>query len=152
MAPSAKLSATIAAFSCADHLRRRSTPVITSTRRGRAVVDTSLVSSLRSTLWSKRCLLMGRHHARAYLSRNVGAGHRLPLVMAAIYLALGALFPAGYVLRKWREKDESLEIEASVNAWAILAFILAFQFGFLGTILYGADNKAQETAAKEIEA
>src|SRR5215468_4705603 len=79
MAPSARLSATIAAFSCADHLRRRSTPVITSTRRGRAVVDTSLVSSLRSTLWSKRCLLMGRHHARAYLSRNVGAGHRLQL-------------------------------------------------------------------------
>ncbi len=42
----------------------RRQPAITSIRRGCEVADTSLVSSLRSTLWSKRCLLMGRHHAR----------------------------------------------------------------------------------------
>src|SRR5215470_913181 len=78
-APSATLSATIAAFSCADHLRRRSTPVITSIRRGCEVADTSLVSSLRSTLWSKRCLLMGRYHARRL--RPPERGGRAPLTI-----------------------------------------------------------------------
>src|SRR5215831_21412208 len=78
--PSTRLSATIAAFSCADHLRRRSTPVITSIRRGPAVADTSLLSSLRSTLWSKRCLLMGRHHARRL--RLPEGGGRTPLTLS----------------------------------------------------------------------
>ena len=74
------------------------------------------------------------------------------LVATAIYLALGALFPAVYVVRKWREEDKSRELEASVNVWAILAIVLAFQFGFLGTWLNAADNKAKEAAAKEVEA
>src|SRR5262249_31793298 len=58
---------TISAFSSADHLRRRSAPVIISIRRTRTGADTSLVSSLWSTLWSKQCLLMGRHHVRGAL-------------------------------------------------------------------------------------
>jgi hypothetical protein len=74
------------------------------------------------------------------------------LVATAIYLALGALFPAVYVVRKWRAEDESRELEASVNVWAILAIVLAFQFGFLGTWLNASDNKAKEAAAKEVEA
>jgi len=52
-APSARLSATISDFSSADHLRRRSAPVISSIRRRRAGTDTSLVSSLRSTTMVK---------------------------------------------------------------------------------------------------
>ena len=66
------------AFSSADHLRRRSAPVMASIRRCRAGPDTPLVSSLRSTLRSKRCLLMDRHHAHGALRANVGAGYRLP--------------------------------------------------------------------------
>src|SRR5262245_61844611 len=67
----------ISTFSCADHLRRRSTPVSTSIRRGRGGADTSLVSSLRSTLWSKRCRLMDRHYAHGALRAERGG--RLPL-------------------------------------------------------------------------
>src|SRR5262249_19675353 len=50
-----------------------------------AVADTSLVSSLRSTLWLKRCLrlkrclLMGRHHARRLRLQECGG--RAPLTV-----------------------------------------------------------------------
>jgi len=40
------------------------------------------------------------------------------LAVAAVYLCLGAMFPAVYVLPKWREKDESLELEACANPLA----------------------------------
>ena len=60
-------------------MRRRSTPVITSIRRSRAGAEASLVSSLRSTLWSKRCLLMAWHHARR--ARRTERGGRTPLTI-----------------------------------------------------------------------
>jgi hypothetical protein len=48
-----------------------------------------LGSSLRSTLWLKRCLLMAGIMPRAYASRNVGAGHRLRLSLHPGYYTVG---------------------------------------------------------------
>ena len=55
---SANASATIAILVSSDHLRRRSGPVSTSTRRDR----TGVVTSLWSSLWSYRSCTMPEHH------------------------------------------------------------------------------------------
>jgi hypothetical protein len=67
------LSATISAFSSADHLRGRSAPVITSIRRGRAGADISLADHYgQNDACSWPSIMLALH-----ITRNVGAGHRL---------------------------------------------------------------------------
>lgn len=106
----------------------------------------------RLTKWYGFVSLAGLVVFVGWLARDDLSSADAALAAAALYLCLGALFPAIYVLHKWREEDESLELEESANVWVILAIGLAFVFGFTGTILYAADNKATETAAKKSEA
>jgi hypothetical protein len=77
IAPSAMLSATRSAFSSAVHFRRRSMPVITSTRRRRAAADTPWCHHyVRHYGQNDACSWAGILPA-AQTPRNVGPAYRL---------------------------------------------------------------------------
>ena len=68
-----------ARFSSCDNVRHRSTPVITSMRCSRA----SFVSTLRSTLWSNRSMLIAAHHTHARSSRRGGIAVALTINLSS---------------------------------------------------------------------
>jgi len=82
--PSAMLSDTIRSFTASGHDRRRSTPVITSTRWTRS----DLVSSLSSKLWSKRSGAVGGKDHPSDAIPEGGRGAALTFIAQALPVQL----------------------------------------------------------------